>query len=220
VIAGIVPNKALADSSAPFGLAFAQMFNPTIGRIVIGMMVISCFGSLFSWQFTVAEVARSSAGVGYFPRFLKQVSKAGAPIIGLCVITGVQSLVAFMTVSPSLNKQFTTLLNLTVMTNLIPYLLAMAGLVVLQKVELVPRIMARRANIAAVLATAYSLYALYSTGKTAMLYGGLVTFAGWMLYGLVAPKFIVKEAPAEELIEGEEPTVIPVPAVTPPLLPV
>ena len=54
VIQGIVPNAALANSNAPFGLAFATMFTPTIGNIVIGLMVISCFGSLLGWQFTIA----------------------------------------------------------------------------------------------------------------------------------------------------------------------
>jgi putrescine:ornithine antiporter len=215
VIAGIVPNAELASSTAPFGLAFAHIFNPTIGKVVIGLMVVSCFGSLFSWQFTIAEVARSSAVVGYFPKLFKRVTKAGAPVIGMCVITVAQTLVAFMTASPSLNKQFTVLLNLTVMTNLIPYLLSMAALVALQKIELVPRVLARRANVAAVLATAYSLYALYTTGEQAMLYGGLVTFAGWMLYGLVAPKFLVREAPAVELLDGQEPVILnplPIPA--------
>jgi hypothetical protein len=40
--------RVLASSNAPFGLVFAHMFNPTIGKIVIAMMVIACFGSLFS----------------------------------------------------------------------------------------------------------------------------------------------------------------------------
>ena len=39
-----------------------------------------------------------------------------------------------------------------------------------------------------------------------MLYGGLVTFAGWMLYGLVAPKFLVREAPPEEMLVDADPT--------------
>ncbi len=64
------------------------MFDPTVGKIVVGLMVISCFGSLFAWQFTIAEVARSSALVGYFPKLFKRLSKAGAPIAGICVITG------------------------------------------------------------------------------------------------------------------------------------
>ena len=31
VIQGIVPNAELANSTGPFGLAYAQMFNPTVG---------------------------------------------------------------------------------------------------------------------------------------------------------------------------------------------
>lgn len=41
VIAGIVPNADLANSNAPFGLAFAQMFNPVVGKIVMACAIIS-----------------------------------------------------------------------------------------------------------------------------------------------------------------------------------
>ena len=33
-----------------------------------------------------------------------------------------------------------------------------------------------------------------------------MTFAGWMLYGLVAGKFLVREAPPEEMLVDEEPS--------------
>ncbi|MDU5748073.1 MAG: putrescine-ornithine antiporter, partial [Haemophilus parainfluenzae] len=66
VIAGIVPNLELANSTAPFGLAFAHMFNETIGKVIMGLMVMSCFGSLLGWQFTIAQVFKSSAEEGYF----------------------------------------------------------------------------------------------------------------------------------------------------------
>ena len=36
VIAGIVPNLELANSTAPFGLAFAHMFDETIGKVIMG----------------------------------------------------------------------------------------------------------------------------------------------------------------------------------------
>jgi putrescine:ornithine antiporter len=202
IVQGMIPGSVLANSTAPFGLAFAHMFNHTVGKVVIGMMVISCFGSLFAWQFTIAEVARSCALVGYFPRLFKKITKAEAPIIGLVIITVAQMVMSFMTVNPSLDKQWTTLVNFSVMTNLIPYLLCMAALIVLQRVEHVPAKMARSANIAAVLATIYSLYALHATGTTAMMWGGIVTFAGWMLYGVVAPRF-TKTVPAPEApLEG------------------
>jgi len=216
VIGGIVPGLDLAKSNAPFGLVFAHIFNPTIGKIVVAMMVISCFGSLFSWQFTIAEVARSAAVVGYFPRLFKKVSGAGAPIVGICAITAAQTVLSFMTVSPSLDKQFTVLLDLAVMTNLIPYLLSMSALMVLQRVEHVPPNLARTANIVAVLATIYSLYALHTTGTTAMMWGGIVTFAGWGLYGLIAPTLNDREAAAKKIAaEPTAPAVAPRPSVAP-----
>jgi putrescine:ornithine antiporter len=202
VIGGILPVRDLTSSNAPFGLVFAHMFNPTIGKIVIAMMVISCFGSLFSWQFTIAEVARSSAVVGYFPKLFRHVSKAGAPIIGICVITLAQTAISFMTVSPSLDRQFTVLLDLSVMTNLIPYLLSMSALMVLQHVEHVSDKLAKKANVVAVLATIYCLYALHTTGTTAMMWGGIITFAGWGIYGLIANNLNAREAPAQKLPKG------------------
>jgi putrescine:ornithine antiporter len=223
VIAGIVPGSELAKSTAPFGLAFAHMFNHTIGKIVIGMMVVSCFGSLFAWQFTIAEVASSSAIVGYFPKLFNRMTKAGAPVIGLTIITVVQTALSFMTVSPSLDKQWTVLVDLAVMTNLMPYLLCMSALYVLQKIERVPAKMARAANVAAILATIYSLYALHATGMSAMMWGGIVTFAGWGLYGLIAPRFqtgipepalpnphLVTTSPAVPAVELETGTTSPV----------
>lgn len=184
VIAGIVPNADLANSSAPFGLAFAHMFNPTVGKIVVGLMVISCFGSLLGWQFTIAEVGRSSARVGYFPRFLAKVNSHGAPVVGMCTVVGIQCLMALMTISPDLNRQFTTLVNLAVVTNVMPYLLSMAALPALQRACGVPVGKSKVANAVAVVATIYSLYACYAAGEQAMTLGSLVTFAGWLFYGL------------------------------------
>lgn len=203
VIAGIVPMEQLAASNAPFGLVFTQIMNPTVGKIVVGLMVLSCFGSLLGWQFTIAEVARSSAVSGYFLPFFAKATEAGAPIIGICVITGAQTLLSLMTISPTLNGQFTTLVNLAVMTNLIPYILSMSALSSLQRAENVQPQSARVANVVAFIAGLYSLYALYATGTQAMLYGGLVTFAGWMLYSLVAAR--LDHRPVRQPGTGETP---------------
>ena len=135
VIAGIVPNLELANSTAPFGLAFAHMFNDTIGKVIMGLMVMSCFGSLLGWQFTIAQVFKSSAEEGYFPAFFKKVTSKDAPIVGMVTITALQTLLSLMTISPSLNKQFNVLVDLAVVTNVIPYLLSMAALAVLLKAE-------------------------------------------------------------------------------------
>ncbi|MBF0751925.1 MULTISPECIES: putrescine-ornithine antiporter [Pasteurellaceae] len=189
VIAGIVPNMDLAQSTAPFGLAFAHMFNETVGKVIMGLMVMSCFGSLLGWQFTIAQVFKSSAEEGYFPAFFKKVTSKDAPIIGMVTITAIQTLLSLLTISPSLNKQFNVLVDLAVVTNVIPYLLSMAALAVLLKVENVPARKYKTTVFVAFIGSIYSIYALYAAGEQAMLYGSIATFIGWTLYGFVSYKF-------------------------------
>ena len=191
VILGISPIKDLAKSSAPFGLAFSHMFNPTIGNIVIALMIISCFGSLIGWQFTIAEVFRSSAVEKYFPKIFAKTISNGTPIIGMVIITVLQTLISLMTISPSLSKQFTILVNLAVVTNAVPYVLTMASIKTMQK-ETSTNISNKTmkwTNIIAILAGIYTLYAIYSSGGIAVYYGAIVTFAGWTLYGFISYRF-------------------------------
>lgn len=196
VIAGIVPNLELASSTAPFGLAFAHMFNETIGKVIMGLMVMSCFGSLLGWQFTIAQVFKSSAEEGYFPAFFKKVTSKDAPIVGMVTITVLQTLLSLMTISPSLNKQFNVLVDLAVVTNVIPYLLSMAALAVLLKAENVAPQKYKTTVFVAFIGSLYSIYALYAAGEQAMLYGSIVTFIGWTLYGFVSYKFDLKKSQA------------------------
>ena len=196
VIAGIVPNLELANSTAPFGLAFAHMFDETIGKVIMGLMVMSCFGSLLGWQFTIAQVFKSSAEEGYFPAFFKKVTSKDAPIVGMVTITALQTLLSLMTISPSLNKQFNVLVDLAVVTNVIPYLLSMAALSVLLKTENVPYQKYKKTVLVAFIGSVYSIYALYAAGEQAMLYGSIVTFIGWTLYGFVSYKFDLKKSQA------------------------
>ena len=51
----------------------------------------------------------------------------------MVTITVIQSLFSLMTISPTLNDQFETLVNLAVITNIVPYLLCMAAIVVIMK---------------------------------------------------------------------------------------
>ena len=188
IAAGIVGNAELVQSTAPFGLVFSTMFNETIGKIVMFMMVCSCTGSLISWQFTIANVFKSSSDDGYFPSLFSKVTKDKAPVVGMLTIVSVQTLMSLMTISPSLYKQFNTLVDLAVVTNIMPYILSMAAVFVMLKVENVTGAQASAIKGAAVIGSLYSLYALYAAGFSPMMYGGLATFAGWTLYGIAAQK--------------------------------
>lgn len=193
VIAGIVPNMDLANSTAPFGLAFSQMFTPGVGKVVMALMIMSCCGSLLGWQFTIAQVFKSSSDSGYFPKIFSAVTKADAPVKGMLVIVIIQSALSLMTIGPSLNKQFNVLVNLAVVTNIIPYILSMAAMIILQKVANVDPKKARTGNVIAFIGAVYSFYALYSSGEDAVMWGALATFLGWTLYGFVSPRFEMKQ---------------------------
>ncbi|TFB44072.1 putrescine-ornithine antiporter [Pseudomonas sp. F01002] len=194
VIAGIVDNPELASSTAPFGLVFAKMFTPIVGDIVMAAMVLACIGSLLGWQFTIAQVYKSSADTGYFLSIFAKSNKAGTPIVGMLVLLAVQTALAFLTISPDLSKQFDTLVNLAVVTNLVPYILSMAALMTIQKVSNVPAGTALITNIIAWVAAAYSYLALYSSGAQALMLGGVATIFGYTLFGFVNNRLIRLEA--------------------------
>lgn len=194
VIAGIVANPELVSSTAPFGLVFAKMFNPMVGSIVMGMMVLACIGSLLGWQFTIAQVFKSSADTGYFVPVFAIVNKAGTPIVGMLILLAAQTALALLTISPDLTKQFDTLVNLAVVTNIIPYILSMAALATIQKVSNVPPKQALITNIVAAVAAAYSYLALYSSGAEALMLGGVATIAGYTLFGYVNTRLMRLEA--------------------------
>ena len=186
---GIVPASELVNSNAPFGLAFASMFNGTVGKIVMGLMVMSCFGSLLGWQFTIANVFKGAADEGYFPKLFSKITSKDAPVVGMVTITILQSLMSLMTISPSLSEQFETLVNLAVVTNIIPYLLSMGAVIVLMKAAKRAGSELKGTTFIAFIVSLYSLYALYASGFDAMTYGSIVTFAGWTLYGFVSDRF-------------------------------
>src|SRR5215468_3010882 len=161
VIQGIVPNAELANSTGPFGLAFAKMFNPTVGSIIMALAIAACVGSLLGWQFTLSSTAKSAAEGNMFPKAFARVNSMGAPITGMIILGVVQTLLALSTISPSLSEQFGALVNLAVVTNVIPYILALSALPVMMKAANVASNVYTRNMVITVIAMLYSVYALY-----------------------------------------------------------
>jgi putrescine:ornithine antiporter len=189
VIQGIVPNAQLAESTGPFGLAFSQMFNPTIGSIVMALAAMACIGSLLGWQFTLAQTAKDAADSGMFPRIFGQATASGAPLAGMVIMGVVQSLMALSTMSPDLSEQFAALVNLAVVTNVVPYIIALSALPVMMQKANVPRAVVTRNLSVATIAIAYSIYALYASGGEAVMGGILVMGIGWLIWAFVSPRF-------------------------------
>lgn len=194
IIAGIVPNADLVATNAPFGLVFAQMFSPEIGKIVMGLLVLSCAGSTLGWQFTIAKVFQQSAVDGLFPKVFARVNKFSAPIAGMIIITTIQTGFCLMTISPELFKQFNMLVDLAVVTNIMPYILSMAAVGVIMREARVNPSQTRLYTFVALIGAIYSFYALISTGYFEVFWGSIATFLGWTFWGLVANRVRTDDA--------------------------
>jgi len=195
-IQGIVPNADLAKSTGPFGLAFAHMFNPVVGSIVMALAAMACVGSLLGWQFTLAQTAKDAADSNMFPSIFSKASHNGAPIAGMIIMGVVQSLMALSTISPNLAEQFAALVNLAVVTNVVPYIVSLSALFVMMRDAGTEPAVYRRNAVVTVVAMAYSVYALYASGKDAVLGGMLVMAIGYIIYGFIAPRLSLLGAKA------------------------
>ena len=198
VIQGIVPNAELAASSAPFALVYAQMFSPWVGKLIMALAVVACIGSLLGWQFTLAQTAKMSADQRLFPRFFSRVTQANAPVLGLLACATLQSLIALSTISPSASAQFSKLVNLAVVTNLVPYVTALSGLLVMMHKARASATVQARNTLVVVVAVGYSLYAIYACGEAPVFGAMLVLALGYLLYGFLAKRFVGEPADPPE----------------------
>jgi len=194
VIQGIVPNAELAASTGPFGLAYEKMFNPVIGRIIMALAVIACLGSLFGWQFTLGQTSKAAADDRMLPTIFSRVNARGAPIVGLIILGIVQTALALMTISPTLNEQFGVLVNLSVVTNVVPYILALSALFVMMRNAGVSGGKFTATAIVVSVALVYSTYAVYASGGSAVMGGILVMCIGYIIWGFIAPRFVMAAA--------------------------
>ena len=189
VIMGIIPNPELAQSTGPFGLVYAQMFSPMIGSIIMALASAACIGSLLGWQFTISQTGKLAADGGMFPAFLGKVNKLGAPVIGMIVIGVVQTIFAFLSASPDLAETFNVLVDLSVVTNVIPYIMALTGLMVMMRKEKVSSNVYTRNSFVTIVAVFYCIYALYASGASAVVGGVIIMTFGYLIYGFMSPKF-------------------------------
>jgi putrescine:ornithine antiporter len=94
------------------------------------------------------------------------------------------------TISPSLSEQFSVLVNLAVVTNVVPYVISLSALMVMMQTAGVPSAQYRRNVAVALVAMLYSVYAIYASGKDAVLGGMLVTGLTFVIWGFIAPRFM------------------------------
>ena len=87
-------------------------------------------------------------------------------------------------------------MSLSVVTNVIPYVVSLSALMVIMKAAKAPQNIFTRNTIIATVAMLYSVFALYASGTDAVMGGMLVLGITYVVWGFIAPRFSAPAASA------------------------
>ena len=176
----LIPQRELAQSSAPFVDVLEHMGAGGYGRWLALFIVVSGVGCLNGWTLLVGELTASMSAHGVLPAAFRAHNRRGAPALALIVTAVLASTMVLMNYDKSLVQGFTFLTQLVTAANLPLYLLCALALVVLWKRgagagrrELLPL---------GLLGTAYSVFAFVGVGAEPVLWSVVLGAAGWPLY--------------------------------------
>ena len=133
VIQGIVPNAELAESTGPFGLVYAQMFNPTVGSIIMALAVMACLGLAARLAVHDRDDRQVGGGGPHVPDALHEGERHGRADHGHARDGRRADAARAVDDLPHAAEQFYSLVNLAVVTNVVPYIMALSALVVMMK---------------------------------------------------------------------------------------
>ena len=129
VIMGIIPNAELQTAHAPFAEA-ARLAVGTVGMTVIAVCaVLKSVGSLGGWMLLVGQTAKAAADDGMFPKAFARLNRHGVPGRGLVIVGVLMTIILFATMSPTIAKQFSRLIDLAVILVVVPYIYAAVAVV-------------------------------------------------------------------------------------------
>ncbi|PKA82642.1 amino acid/polyamine/organocation transporter (APC superfamily) [Ulvibacter sp. MAR_2010_11] len=182
VLFGILPIDILKNSPAPFAEAANLIGGEYSGYFVAIGVIISGLGVLNGWILVTGQVPLATAKDNLFPRIFKRENKKGAPIFGLIIGSVLSSIVMLMNFTEGLVDQFTFIAEITVFSVLIPYVFTAAAyaLVLIQK-----KLHANswvKTFVLAGLGFAYSVWAVYGSGRDTVFYGFILLLLGVPFY--------------------------------------
>lgn len=138
-VMGIIPNKELIVSSAPFSQAVAVALGDTAGKIVALCAAIGCLGSLAGWTLLTGQTAQAAANDGLFGNVFARTNDKGVPSAGLAIVAGIMTVQVLATMSPTASEQFGKIASIAVIMTLLPYLYSSVALKILGRGKMPPR---------------------------------------------------------------------------------
>ena len=121
---GIVPAADMAASGAPFALVAGKMFGAWAIPLIAAAAALKATGTLGGWMLVTGESGARAAQRGFLPAIFGRLRANGSAGWGLFIIALSMSAISFITVSPTVSGQFTTIINMVVSLVVMAYIAA------------------------------------------------------------------------------------------------
>jgi APA family basic amino acid/polyamine antiporter len=186
-VMGVLAPSALGASTAPYADAARVLLGPAAAALIALGAAISCFGALNGWILVVGQLPLAVAQDGLFPRVFGRLSSRGTPALGMIIAAVLASGLIAMNFTRSLVQLFTFIILLATLSTLIPYAFcSLAGFMLAGQSPTMR--MTRGALGIAILAFAYSVYAIAGAGAEVVYSGVILLICGLPVYVWVACK--------------------------------
>jgi arginine:agmatine antiporter len=180
LVMGIVPVQELAVSNAPFALVAGRIFGDWAMIAIAAAAALKATGTLGGWMLVTGESGARAAQRGFLPAIFGRLQANGSAAWGLFFVAASMSVIAIITMSPTLGEQFGVIIEMVVLLVVLAY--AAAGLsLVIGTPSRRPSTGDRMLGIGALIACGLLIHSsLWPT------IGGAigVALAAWMLYRL------------------------------------
>jgi basic amino acid/polyamine antiporter, APA family len=189
-VMGLVAHGTLVRTGAPFVSAFQAMFSGAswAGQLIAAVAVVSGIGALNGWTLVTAEVSRAAASDGLFPKIFGWTDRKDSAWLGIVIAAALPSLLMLWSYTTRTGLTvFTELVDLTVVTVAIPYLLsACAQLTYLasRRRRVQGWLLARDLTISGA-AVLFSMWVTFAAGYAAVYQAMVVVLLGIILYAFL-----------------------------------
>jgi basic amino acid/polyamine antiporter, APA family len=179
-VMSLLAPSALGQSTAPFADAAATLGGQAAAAAVAIGAGISCFGALNGWVLLVGQLPLAVARDGLFPGVFARLSARGTPAAGLIIAGILTTGLIFLNYTRGLVDLFTFFILLSTLNTLVPYVFS--SLAVFLIADSNEAKISRATGAVALLAFAYSLWAIAGAGKDTVYWGFLLLVCGLPVY--------------------------------------
>jgi basic amino acid/polyamine antiporter, APA family len=184
-VMSLLDAEALGRSTAPFADAARTIAGDRAAAVVALGAAVSCFGALNGWVLIAGQLPLAVAQDGLFPPLFGRLSARNTPAVAMVIAACLSTALVAMNYSRSLVDLFTFIILLATLSTLVPYTFcSLAGFILHRRDRRLA--WSTGASVVALLAFAYSLFAIGGAGAEVVFSGFLLLMCGLPVFVWVA----------------------------------